>query len=303
MSFEASSNSWVPVGTAGFSVGEANYISLALDDNGIPYVAYQDSNKGNKVTVMSFEAGSKLWIPVGSAGFSSGEARYLSLALGSNPNFTSYVAYQDLANDNKLTVMSFEASSNSWIPVGSIGFSDGAATYVSLCISGSPYVAYRDAGNNNKATVMRWLNNSWIPVGSTGFSSGEVMYTCLCAISGSTYAAYQDGGNGARTTVVRDMAEGWVPQGNLGFSSGQANYLSMDLNSTNLPYIAYQDVANSSKATVMKYSSGTWEVVGGTGFSDGTASDISLAVDISKAYIAYKDGAHNNKLTIMKYDP
>ena len=38
------------VGTAGFSAGTANYVSLALDSTGTPIVAYEDGNRSEPST-------------------------------------------------------------------------------------------------------------------------------------------------------------------------------------------------------------------------------------------------------------
>ena len=92
---------WTVIGTAGFSAGQADYVSLALDSTGTPFVAYQDVANGNKSTVQKFTAGSG-WTVVGTAGFSAGQAAYVSLALDSTG--TPYVAYRDDANGNKATV-------------------------------------------------------------------------------------------------------------------------------------------------------------------------------------------------------
>ena len=52
-----------------------------------------------------------------------------------------------------LTVSTVHAQS--WLPVGSPGFSAGLANYTSLAIdkSGTPYVVYEDYGNNYSANI------------------------------------------------------------------------------------------------------------------------------------------------------
>jgi hypothetical protein len=44
---------WEPVGNKGFS-DDAWYLSLAINENGNPYVAYRDKGVGGKSTVMRF---------------------------------------------------------------------------------------------------------------------------------------------------------------------------------------------------------------------------------------------------------
>ena len=52
---------WSIVGTAGFTIGEANYTSISIDTGGTPYVAYEDGYLG-PASVMKFNGSS--WIPV-----------------------------------------------------------------------------------------------------------------------------------------------------------------------------------------------------------------------------------------------
>jgi hypothetical protein len=62
MKFDGSN--WVQVGQKGFSVQSAEYISMAIDNNDIPYVAYADDYMVGKATVMTYDcpAESKLAI-------------------------------------------------------------------------------------------------------------------------------------------------------------------------------------------------------------------------------------------------
>ena len=111
------------------------------------------------------------WKNVGNAGFSAGEVMFTSLALSSSGQ--PYVAYQDLANSQKVTVMKFDGTN--WVNLGSAGFSAGEADYTSLAFSpsGQPYVAYEDWGNSQKTTVMMFNGTNWVNVGNAGFSAGE----------------------------------------------------------------------------------------------------------------------------------
>jgi hypothetical protein len=62
-------SSWEVVGSPGFSDGEARYTSLAIDNDGTPYVAYSDQNQNRRATVMKWN-GSR-WVVVGNPGFSN----------------------------------------------------------------------------------------------------------------------------------------------------------------------------------------------------------------------------------------
>jgi len=143
---------WATVGSAGFSDGSAFYTSLAIDGNNIPYIAYQDEGKDNKVTVMKYSTTTESWDIVGILGFSAGTSTDISLAIDSNN--TPYVAYRDGGTSNAATVMKYSTTTYVWINVGTPGFSAGEASYTSLAIDSNnvPYVAYRDSAEGNKAT-------------------------------------------------------------------------------------------------------------------------------------------------------
>lgn len=149
-------SAWETVGSAGFSVGTAQFTSLYVY-NGTPYIAFQDGGNANKATVMKYNGSG--WETVGSAGFSSG-APYSSESLFTSLyvyNGTPYVAFEDWGYSTKATVMKYEDGNSTWQTVGSAGFSSSEAQFLSLYVyNGTPYVAYQDEGNNGKVTVMKY---------------------------------------------------------------------------------------------------------------------------------------------------
>src|SRR4051812_45152120 len=80
----ASAQTWQLLGTQGFSetVYTNSLTSLALDHNGVPYVAYADAWTGGKLTVMTYNGAA--WVPVGNTDFTAGLAYDMSLAIDSN---------------------------------------------------------------------------------------------------------------------------------------------------------------------------------------------------------------------------
>ena len=93
--------SWVAVGKVGFSAGIAQDLSIAIDGNGTPYVAYMDKANGFKATVKKYNGSN--WITVGTVGFSAADASNTSIAIDGNG--IPYVAYMDNGNSHKATVM------------------------------------------------------------------------------------------------------------------------------------------------------------------------------------------------------
>lgn len=155
-------SSWSSLGQA--SQGGCGYLTSAVDDNSVPYVAYIDYTSGSKVTVRKYTNSS--WATVGSAGFSANSVNYPSIAI--DDSNIPFVSYSDHSNGSKLSVMRFV--NNSWIYAGSAGVSSGRANSVRSFISSDNvlYVAYADKPSNNKATVREyihpgniWNGNSW----------------------------------------------------------------------------------------------------------------------------------------------
>jgi hypothetical protein len=101
-------NNWVTVGTPDLSAGEARYTRLAIDNHGVPYVAYTDKANSEKATVKKYDGNN--WVAVGKPGLSAGMAGYLSLAIDNTG--VPYVAYLDEVNDGKATVMKYVEKPN-----------------------------------------------------------------------------------------------------------------------------------------------------------------------------------------------
>ncbi len=93
-----------------------------------------------------------LGVLVGSAEFSSGEIYEISIVIDGSD--TPHVAYGDINNTNKATVMKFDGSS--WSVVGEAGFSAAGTSNTSIAINskGVPYVSYSDGNIYSRATVM-----------------------------------------------------------------------------------------------------------------------------------------------------
>jgi hypothetical protein len=220
------------------------------------------------------------WQYVGNVGFSAGATNNISFAF--NPvNGQPYVAFQDLANSQKVTVMKFDGTN--WVNVGNTGFSAASAWYISLALSitGQPYVAYDDYQfqPEGQATVMMFNDTNWVNVGIAGFSGGAAWYTSLAINpSGEPYVAYSDGSSyGGAVTVMKFDSSNWVYVGNPGFSASIADYVNLALSPTDgEPYVAYQDYAYDVQATVMKFDGLNWVNVGNPGFSPGHVTYTSI---------------------------
>lgn len=291
---------WKSVKDAGFSASVAYYTSIAVDKDGTPYIAYQDADNNNRVTVKKYDGND--WITVGEESVSASTANYVSIAMDGYG--TPYVVYMDGETNNKVTVKKYGGSN--WTTVGEAGFSSSAAYYTSIAIDkdGIPYVIYKDDGNMGKSTVKKYDGSKWITVGKSGFSESSANYTTIkIDKDGIPYVVYQDGGNSGRTTVKKYDGSRWVTVGDEGFSENYAYYTSMAIDEDGTLYVIYKDDGNDGKATVKKYDGSGWTTVGDEGFSEGIVNYTSIEIDKNGIpYVAYMDGGNNNKSTVKKYD-
>jgi len=147
--------SWVTVGNAGFTSGQVSYTSLAVSQDGTPYLAFVHESNWYKATLMKFSDG--VWSEVGGpGGFSAGLASNTSLAIA--PDGTPFVAYPDNST-NRLIVMKY--SNSSWIPVGYAEiFAQSNSPSLMFSLDGTPCIAFTDYANNFKATVIKLNNGS-----------------------------------------------------------------------------------------------------------------------------------------------
>jgi hypothetical protein len=245
---------WVPNGNR-FS-DRFVYSTHLEADGGSLYVAYSEKdndnifNQDNRATVMEKPDLFSDWQAVGTAKFSAGNIASLSLDVDSG---TPYVAYQDQANSNKATVMTYDGSN--WTAVGSTGFTTASASSTSIQVYNStPYVAFVDGSNSGKASVMSYDGASWNYVGSAGFSEGSASGTVLfIEDDGTIYVAYSDGANGDGATVMMYDGASWSMYGNkAGFSPSSVSTVSLAVDSGKA-YVAFSDSSNGGELTVMTY--------------------------------------------------
>lgn len=280
------------------NVGSTVQVSGATANNFSNPVIYAVTAQDGSIASYVVTVTAIPWHAVGTAGFSAG-AVWGNTSLAIDTTGTLYVAYGDGGNGNRATVMKY--GGGSWQTVGTAGFSEGWAAYISLAIdsTGTPYVAYTDLGNYWKATVMKYAGGSWQTVGSAGFSPGRADYISLAIDSSCTpYIAYSDDANGYKAMVMKYAGGWWQTVGAAGLSAGEAWGTSLAIDPIGTPYVSYTDCANGSKATVMKFAGGSWQTVGTAGLSRDGVGYTSLAFDsIGTPYVACDEG----KATVMKY--
>ncbi len=311
---------WQVVGD-GIFASESSKPVVAFDSGGTPYVVYEDSDHGNKLTVKKYNGSH--WDTVGDPGFSTlvyGD--FVSLVIDGND--IPYVLYSDKENNTGATVMKYdqdELGQLKWMTVGSPNFTQNGTydtlKHLKLAIDrvGTPYVAYFSMNyeatplNENgtfKINVKKYVtsSNSWVRVGSKSIGGRDGAFLDIAFDrSGSTdipYVLYQDTqSNNARGTVKKydSSSNSWVAVGN-STSTGYLWFASIAINGSGIPYIAFGDGGDSEKAYVKKLVGSSWETVGGAEVSEGAVSWPTMVLDGSDTpYVVYQDKGNYDPVT------
>ena len=243
---------WLPVGDLGFTAGDAQFVSLAIDAiANEPYVAFRDEALEGKASVYVFR--NTEWLPVIKAGFSSGEVEDLSLAFDQNTG-QPFLALRDEDFGGRVTVYTIESgkTGTQWQPLGYPAFSEGEGRYIHLVVNfifGMPLVVFRDYANDSKLSCYAYTSGAWTPIGEKGFTKGPAMYPSITISPGGgmPMIAFQDQSEGDKLSVYRLVGGEWLPLGGTGVSGGAVLSLSSVRSKTGSMMVAYADGSEGGK--------------------------------------------------------
>lgn len=273
---------WETVGNAGFSAGRADYISIAIDGNNVPYVTYTDVADSDKATVMKFDNGN--WERVGAS-----PANAFTPIIKTDHNGVPYVIYSN-GHDGPVAVMKHDGTN--WVTVGtgnlcsypaypcSIAFDNNNMLYVSF----SSYAGYG-------TTTMKFDGSSWTSVGATLMhGTGGVAIDK----NGVPYAPYSDSAN---IGVMRYNGTNWETE--CMHSIYHPVLGGMAIDTSGAPYILYLNTDSGQKAAMIKYNQDGCGDVGSGTFSPDGAQSVAMAVDLNSIpYVAFEN---YYGVTVMRY--
>ncbi|MEJ8757762.1 T9SS type A sorting domain-containing protein [Pontibacter sp. H259] len=289
---------WELVGNAGFSGGMVqnvipNQLDLAIDANGIPYIAYTDGSRNDKATVMKFDG--TQWVTVGAAGFTPWVALYPSLTIDANG--IPYLAF----DEGGASVMKFDGTA--WVQVGARQFSvNGAVSDLDMALdgNGTPYVVFNEyADITGKGKAMKFDGTSWQTIGQGNFSTGKAIYSSLeVDAAGTPYVAFIDVANGDKASVIKYNGTEWEAIGTESLPGYKVEFADLALDTKGMPYLYYYNKDHVNQATVVKYNGAAWEFVGNAGFTQSRVTDFALSkADVP--YVIYSVG----KAAVMSFAP
>lgn len=243
---------------------------------------------------------------MGRADFSLGQAEYVAFSLCEG---IPYIAYVDVANGYRATVMGYCKKTDRWVSVGEPGLSTGPVNCTCLYVdNGVPYVAFKERMHNSQVSVMKYNGIWWETVGGPVFRGVEINYLALYVDKGTPYVAFSESNRYRGRVMKYEAGKGWVQVGN-SFSGKFVGYVSLYVDE-GIPYVAYtegDDVPwyTLGKLAVSKYSDNPvtgeagWQPVGNLDFF-GIAFYTSLYVYQGVPYVAYGDGDRLCKVSVAK---
>lgn len=310
------SQTWEYVGGTSGPGSQNRFLTMKLTSSGDPVIAFRDAGAGDKATVWKRDT-SELsgWQVLGTPGFSQGKSDYISLALDPITE-TVHIAFSDLANGEKASVMKFNGST--WEYLGGAGFTAGVSKQTILAITqaGVPYLAYIGDG----LRVVRYNGTTWEPVGNVIATVGNLgTLSFILNHLDQPVIAFTDPDHNDNITVKQFDGVDWQTIGSPGFygSTPGAYYLSLVQGSAGTLFIAFADGAggqnfygtsseqgSGNAITVKKFNGTDWVNVGNTRFTEGNARYVSLALDPSETpYVAFEDRFTGDfKGSVMTFD-
>lgn len=164
------------------------------------------------LSVKTFAQPGSTFTHVVTTGISSGGTDNIAFAVSKTDN-RMYVAFKDVSNSNKLTVMQYTGTT--WTLLGNAGISAGAvANDISIAVintfnGNEVFVAFSDESVSDRLTVMRWSGTSWTTEGSAGShsTSNVTSLSITAADNNDLFIAYNDFGFSGKVSIKKDLVQ------------------------------------------------------------------------------------------------
>lgn len=292
---------WSSIGNS-ISIGNPEYIDLALGPFEDPLVAYYDDNTSGVVVKTYFPERSDwqtAWESLGIIGASKAVASLSDLAFDAEGR--AFLAYQNNDLGDDLSIRKYV--NRNWEIVGAEGIAGESVINLELEVApdGIPYIAYTE--EMGAVQVKRYVNGNWEKVGSGDISSGITSYIDLkISPSGIPYVAYSDGSSNYRLVVKRFINENWEAVGT-GFSSeGGVAYISLAFSPEEVVHVGYLDLLNFRSITVQRFRDGAWELLGPAGYTRDRIYEVNLEFTPDGIpTVAYRDQSRSNAFVVQRF--
>lgn len=310
------------VGAKGFSTGQADYVTLALDSTGTPYVAYKDctyENQRYKVYVKKFTGGT--WCTIGE--FTEYDVYGLDFIIHNDIPYLTYRYYNFTKPVNvrwkcmtvkKYTSGAWESCDGNILDFKTehrtslaVNPATGVLTlaYITDHLAGwsdwyKPRLLTYDDGSNvwieDKITMP---DNYWCSSIDLAFSNSGKPYVGL--------GLAQTGSYKNRATVMEKDGGVWKTVGFPMFSVNRINYPSVAVDTAGMPYMAHQDFGATHKASVWYLHDDPaapgmlkryFKPLNELGISKRFVTFTNLICDNDTLYLGYCDEANDGRITM-----
>ncbi|MBX2905499.1 MAG: Ig-like domain-containing protein [Taibaiella sp.] len=304
---------WVSLGYAGGNPLVPSPVfarcSWALNDHGVPYVAYLEDHIYAQGPVLIYPEDNE-WkrVQTGQTLSRTG-ARAPEIAFDGDGNlYTAYIS----AEYNFRTVVR-KYNGHSWDFIGGPAFypgmsneswpTGGGSVKLALGSGNTPYVAmlYSEL---TAVGVTRFDGSNWVDVGGSGILASSFV-TDLDMVVGSggapfvvmTTNYYYDT---AKFNLWRFDGSSWVYAGS---ANGTYEYPSLAADGSGNVYLSVVDADNGRRVSAYKYNGSTFTSLGSPLFTADTSKYAKIAVTPGGTpYVVFADGAYGYKASVMMYN-
>ncbi len=171
-------STWQQIGSTNVSSSSGLYPSLAFNQSGIAYLAYQDDSTGSVEKASCMKYGSTGWQAVGYTAFSTGTLSNISLCIST----ANDIVVVGKTSGNKAEAYYFSAAASSWNLLGSANFSTNNVNLIDACfLQGGTFVHVI----TTNTSIFPYIDGYYISVASTSWNHQTFSYSGSHGISSS----------------------------------------------------------------------------------------------------------------------
>lgn len=289
------------------SGSEARHGRIAVDPDGVPYVAWADASTGNWEIYLRYWDGAD-WVSLGGSGDPGGisddpfESRLGEIAFDSQGRpHVVWMSFDSSANQRSIYYRYWDGAT--WAEVGGSASGRGVSQSFNpywpkmAIVNDQPYITYEtyNAAPQGAIHVKRLAGNVWEEIDGSATGSGIASGTgdsrlVSVASDGATlYVAWQGDGAGVNDAYVAQLGPaGWQPLGDSlalgGLSSSTAGVDRVAIRARSGRAIVSWTDTGSESSRLLYLESGTWTELGGSGsgpvMSDGLEPVFRLDTDL-----------------------
>lgn len=205
-------------------------------------------------------------------------------------------------------------SAQAWIPVGNTEFSSTRFPLLALDNNDIPYVFYKDISESNRGVVMRFENGFWDTVGDPAFShliyddnglsdGWYSTHTLVIDNNNTPYTAYIN--NSQKVSVRKFEDNSWQFVGETNVSTESVRFISLAIDSNNVPYISYTFYSEGYHIVVKKFENDNWETIGEVSLNAWVHNSFLVLDSDNTPYLAYvtlENVSDSHKITVKKFE-